>query len=453
MAALAAGTAACSSDVNRFSDNNTFSNPFSNSARNQPAPPQPAYAQAPSSRIESQPLPPQGGYPQQGYQPQGYQQQSYQQPPQSYASAPATRPAQPSPQLAQAPRASNASSGDVTGTVPRSSGPGNWTWEGGTAVTLGPGETIDTLARRHGVPASAIAQANGLAPNARVYPGQRLVIPKYHGGAASAAPTLAAARQPAEPPLITGSTRGSGQFVHVINPGETLMSLARKYNKTLGEIARANNLPINHKTRIGERIVIPGLQGNATQTAARAPAPAVAAPQVQRPVAQQPQRMVAAEPVVQNAARVVTPAKENPEPQQAAASEQEPTGSTGFRWPVRGRIIAGFGPKPTGQQNDGINIAVPEGTPIKAADDGTVAYAGNELKGYGNLVLIRHANGYVTAYAHASELMVKRGDTVKRGQIIAKSGQTGNVNSPQLHFEVRKGATPVDPMQHLAGAS
>lgn len=456
MAALAAGTAACSSDVNRFSDNNTFSNPFSNSARNQPAPQQPAYAQAPSSRIESQPLPPQGGYQQQGYQQQSYQQQSYQQPAprQSYASAPVSRPAQPSPHLAQAPQAGNASYGDVTGSVPRSAGSGNWTWEGGTAVTLGPGETLETLARRHGVPASAIAQANGLASGAKVYPGQRLVIPKYSGGPAPATPALAAARQPAEPPLITGSARGSGQFVHVINPGETLMSLSRKYNKTLSEIARANNLPINHKTRIGERIVIPGLRANATQTAARAPAPAVAAPQVQRPVVQQPQRMVAAvEPPPQNTARVVTPAQDNPEPQPAAASEQEPTGSTGFRWPVRGRIIAGFGPKPTGQQNDGINLAVPEGTPIKAADDGTVAYAGNELKGYGNLVLIRHANGYVTAYAHASELLVKRGDTVRRGQVIAKSGQTGNVSSPQLHFEVRKGATPVDPMLHLAGAS
>ena len=93
---------------------------------------------------------------------------------------------------------------------------------------------------------------------------------------------------------------------------------------------------------------------------------------------------------------------------------------------------------------------MPEGTPVKASDDGVVAYAGNELKGYGNLVLVRHSNGYVTAYAHASELMVKRGDSVKRGQMIAKSGQTGNVSSPQLHFEIRKGATPVDPMQHLA---
>ncbi len=123
-----------------------------------------------------------------------------------------------------------------------------------------------------------------------------------------------------------------------------------------------------------------------------------------------------------------------------------------FRWPVRGRVIAGFGSKPNGAQNDGINLAVPEGTPVKAADDGVVAYAGNELKGYGNLVLIRHSNGYVSAYAHAKELLVKRGDTIKRGQVIAHAGQTGNVTSPQLHFEIRKGSTPVDPTQFLGGA-
>ncbi len=118
-----------------------------------------------------------------------------------------------------------------------------------------------------------------------------------------------------------------------------------------------------------------------------------------------------------------------------------------FRWPARGRIIQGF----SSGGNDGINIAVPEGTPVKAAEGGTVAYAGSELKGYGNLVLIRHPNGFVTAYAHNGELDVKRGDSVKRGQTIAKSGQSGNVGSPQLHFELRKGSTPVDPTNYLAG--
>ena len=113
-------------------------------------------------------------------------------------------------------------------------------------------------------------------------------------------------------------------------------------------------------------------------------------------------------------------------PEAAAVKPSEATGALPtFRWPVRGQVITGYGAKTNGKQNDGINVAVPEGTPVKAAEDGVVAYAGNELKGYGNLVLVRHSNGYVTAYAHASELMVKRGDTIKRGQVIAKSGQTG----------------------------
>ena len=123
-----------------------------------------------------------------------------------------------------------------------------------------------------------------------------------------------------------------------------------------------------------------------------------------------------------------------------------------FRWPANGRVIAGYGPTTHGPENDGINIALPENTPVKAAEDGVVAYAGNELKGYGNLVLVRHPNGYVTAYAHAKELLVKRGDQIKRGQVIARSGQTGNVNTPQLHFEIRKGSSPLDPTRFLNGA-
>src|SRR5262249_56639423 len=128
-----------------------------------------------------------------------------------------------------------------------------------------------------------------------------------------------------------------------------------------------------------------------------------------------------------------------------------PNGAPAFRWPARGRIINNFGAKVNGSTSDGIDLAVPEGTQMRAADDGVVAYAGSELKGYGNLVLVRHSNGFVTAYAHASELDVKKGDNVKRGQVIGKAGQTGNVASPQLHFDGRKGATPGDPSQYLTG--
>lgn len=175
-----------------------------------------------------------------------------------------------------------------------------------------------------------------------------------------------------------------------------------------------------------------------------------------KPVAEapKPQTKVAKVEPQQKVAKVEPESKKidkTPTASLPAASEAKPAATDAanpeFRWPARGRIIQGF--KSGG--NDGINIAVPEGTSVKAAEGGTVAYAGSELKGYGNLVLIRHPNGFVSAYAHNGDIEVKRGDTVKRGQTIAKSGQSGNVASPQLHFELRKGSTPVDPTSYLAG--
>ena len=140
----------------------------------------------------------------------------------------------------------------------------------------------------------------------------------------------------------------------------------------------------------------------------------------------------------------------DPTPTASLPPADEKVASSGgpeFRWPAHGRIIQGF---KTGG-NDGINIAVPDGTPVKAAESGVVAYAGSEIKGFGNLVLIRHPNGFVSAYANNGGISVHRGEQVKRGQTIATSGQSGNVASPQLHFELRKGSTPVDPTRYLAG--
>ncbi len=116
-----------------------------------------------------------------------------------------------------------------------------------------------------------------------------------------------------------------------------------------------------------------------------------------------------------------------------------------FVWPVSGRVISDFGKSTNGERNDGINISTAMDTPIHAAASGTVTYSGNELKDYGNLVLIRHADGYVTAYAHADRLLVNRGDTVARGQVIGYAGTTGDVRTPQLHFEIRYGTKPVNP--------
>jgi murein DD-endopeptidase MepM/ murein hydrolase activator NlpD len=233
------------------------------------------------------------------------------------------------------------------------------------------------------------------------------------------------------------------------------MSISRRNNVPVAELARANGLAPNAHLKLGTKIIVPGAR-TATVAPAAAPlavpvAAATAAP-VGAVTTAAVARVASAEPPqkARLASATTTPEEITPEsPTKAAdATGALPT----FRWPVRGRVVTGYGAKTNGKSNDGINVAVPEGTPIKAAEDGVVAYSGNELKGYGNLVLVRHSNGYVTAYAHASELLVKRGETIKRGQVIAKSGQSGEVGSPQLHFEIRKGSSPVDPLQFLNGA-
>jgi murein DD-endopeptidase MepM/ murein hydrolase activator NlpD len=321
-------------------------------------------------------------------------------------------------------------SSDVTGTVstrPAAAAPtGAWTWDGGAPVTVGYGETVDQIAKKYGVPMSALMETNGITNAASVKPGQRLVIPRYVSSSASQAPAAKTA-----------------ESVHVVAPGESLMGIAHHHGIALTALAKANNIEPHTKISIGDRLTIPGGRPVAArQTPIQTPAPQLAQP-----------RTIPVDRVSSIPAQNARMATQEPEKVENVVAAAEPAGGMpSFRWPVKGRVIAGFGPKTGGAQNDGINLAVPEGTPVKAADDGVVAYAGNELKGYGNLVLIRHANGFVSAYAHASELLVKRGDTVKRGQVIANAGQTGNVTSPQLHFEIRKGSTPVDPAQYLAAA-
>jgi murein DD-endopeptidase MepM/ murein hydrolase activator NlpD len=138
---------------------------------------------------------------------------------------------------------------------------------------------------------------------------------------------------------------------------------------------------------------------------------------------------------------------------QPATYSPAPAGTLSFTWPLSGPVIADFGTNVSGERNDGINIAVPFGTPIHAAAAGEISYAGNELRGYGNLVLIKHDDGYVTAYAHAERLIVNRGDYVTKGQVIGYAGQSGDVTSPQLHFEIRRGVTPVNPRTMLASSN
>ncbi len=314
--------------------------------------------------------------------------------------------------------------------------------QAGTTIIVGTSDTLETLSRRYNVSSAAILQANGYKGPRALSPGQQLIIPRQT--AAVAAPALAA---PASKPVAAAST------VHVVNRGDTLLSIARRNHVTAADIARANGLDSSSKLKLGQKLNVPG-----AKTAAAAPAGqpvAVAAAQPAAALATPATRTAAVAGTSPQSARLAsaTAKVEDAPAAEAPVKAGEATGALPtFRWPVRGKVITSYGAKTNGKSNDGINLAVPEGTPVKAAEDGVVAYSGNELKGYGNLVLVRHSNGYVTAYAHASELLVKRGDTIKRGQIIAKSGQSGEVGSPQLHFEIRKGSSPVDPLQVLNGA-
>jgi murein DD-endopeptidase MepM/ murein hydrolase activator NlpD len=313
---------------------------------------------------------------------------------------------------------------------------------GGATIIVGTSDTLDVLAHRYHVTPAAILAANGYKGPRTLSPGQSLKIP--HPTPAGAAPVAAAApvgMPPASPVVATPPS------VHVVNPGETLASIARQNHLTVADLAKANKINAATKLKLGMRLNVPGKTAAVAPAAPQAAlAPAVAtAPIVGTKVAagtpQQSVRLAQANPLAEEVAA------------EAPVKASEATGALPtFRWPVRGKVITSYGAKTNGKSNDGINLAVPEGTPVKAAEDGVVAYSGNELKGYGNLVLVRHSNGYVTAYAHASELLVKRGDTIKRGQVIAKSGQSGEVTSPQLHFEIRKGSQPVDPLQFLNGA-
>jgi murein DD-endopeptidase MepM/ murein hydrolase activator NlpD len=265
---------------------------------------------------------------------------------------------------------------------------------------------------------------------------------------------------------VDGGGKGGGS--HTVQSGDTMYSIARRYDVSVNELMAANGG--STVARLGQKVVIPG-GGRAPQAQ---PEPRVQLASVDPQAVPTPAPAVMTPPPVglpPPAAGTLTPPAPPPveqqvavAPQTGAAAAQAPaapqasapapkaesaTGS-GFRWPVRGRVISEFGKKPNGERNDGINMAVPEGTAVKAAEDGTVIYSGNELKSYGNLILVRHENGWVSAYAHNSELKVKRGEQVRRGQIVALSGMSGGVTTPQVHFELRKDATPVNPISHMS---
>jgi murein DD-endopeptidase MepM/ murein hydrolase activator NlpD len=246
---------------------------------------------------------------------------------------------------------------------------------------------------------------------------------RFNGDPPQATGTIAALIPPAPIPMGGASDGATGAKPRIVAPQSRPAEISRPYRAAVPQAAGAR--PKEPPTAAKPPVKL------ATLPVPKPPAPRSAAP-----------KTLASSP----------PARSPAEAPAAVEPTQETDAAPSFHWPVRGQVIAGFGPKPDGQRNDGIDIAVPENTPIKAADDGVVIYSGNQLKSFGNLVLVRHSNDYVTAYAYAKEVRVKKGDTIKSGDVIGTSGQTGNAAAPEVHFEIRKGSTPVDPIRLLHGA-
>ncbi len=284
--------------------------------------------------------------------------------------------------------------------------------------TVAADETLYAIARKSGVNLRDLIAANNLRPPYRLLKGQRLEIPniRYHRVAA----------------------------------GETLYSISRQYRVSVYDLARRNRVPPPYRIRPGQRLRLPisesptvkvaGISGGGARentTSANIVPNAIPKP------GWKPKKGQIAATTRAKAHRAV--------PRTAPVTTKPPArASSRFAWPVRGRVISRFGVKPNGLHNDGINIAVKRGTAVRAAENGVVVYAGNELRGFGNLLLVRHKGGWLTAYGHNQSLTVKVGDVVRQGQRIARSGSTGNISRPQLHFEIRKGRRAVNPARYLA---
>ena len=273
----------------------------------------------------------------------------------------------------------------------------NW-WGGwGNSVTVRRGDTLYSISRKYNVPIKDMIKANHLVAPYTLYVGQKLSLP---------------AKQ-----------------YHTVKRGESLYGIARMYNVDVTSLSKVNNLKTPYSLSVGQRLLLPA-SVSSLETGKKAVSS-------QPSVAKAPQFVGTAQKT-----QVKTAVKETYVPPAS-------TRKTKFMWPVNGTVISGFGNLGKGRKNDGINIKAPLGTAVKAADSGTVAYAGNELKGFGNLILVKHSDGWITAYAHNDKLLVKKGQKVVRGEKIATVGSTGSVTVPQLHFEVRAGKKAVNPRTYL----
>ncbi len=281
---------------------------------------------------------------------------------------------------------------------------------GGQAV-VNRGDTLYAISRRYGVPVQDLVAANNLRSPYALRVGQVLALPSL--------------------------TR------HLVKRGETGYSISRKYNVRVDRLMALNNIKAPFTLTVGQSLRLPGQlvtttarqASNTAQNVVNGTKDVIKPGATSRKVAPKPNTRPNTAPSTERVTRVAQPPRKT---------------INRFTWPIQGQLASRFGPKEGGLHNDGINILARQGTPVKAAEDGVVAYASNALEGYGNLLLIKHSGGWVTAYAHNERLLVRAGDKIKEGQVIARVGATGGVKRPQLHFEIRKGRRALDPLQYLS---
>lgn len=298
------------------------------------------------------------------------------------------------------------------------------------------GETVYALARMYDVPPAAIIEKNRMVAPYGLQIGQVVMIPM---GAGDPLPTLsevAALDRQQLPSVPTPATRRwvSDRYdldaAYEVRQGDTVYSISRRFGLSVADLAAANRLAQPYTISVGQRLVIPGAADR--NRLLQEPRPIIAG----SPTSRAPDQRALNNKVIEEA--------------MAPRPLPDVVGSR-FAWPVRGPVLMDFGDDNKGMRNDGINIAAPIGAPIRATADGEVVYRGNELDGYGNLLLVKHDGGWVSAYAHADAILVRKGDYVRQGQVIAKVGRSGNVDRPQLHFQLRKDLQPTDPIIAMQG--
>ncbi|MEL7028421.1 MAG: M23 family metallopeptidase, partial [Pseudomonadota bacterium] len=259
----------------------------------------------------------------------------------------------------------------------------------GSYVRVTEGQTLFSLADVYNLPVEDLAQANDLETGESLAAGQTLFVP--------------------------------GRKTHTVQAGDTLYSIATANGEDVETLAMRNGIRAPYTISIGAVLALQVTDGSAD------------------PIADAPVRSAAPADDLKPMITVQT----------ASLSDEMPQ-TSGFAWPVEGPVVSAYGVKTSGLQNEGVNIAAPKGAPVRASASGEVLYQGAELKGYGNLVLVKHEDGWVTTYAHLDEVRVRKGDKVRKGQVIATVGDSGSVEEPQLHFEMRRDLKSIDPQSVLA---